>query len=95
MACRVGLFAKVDQRRAIREYLHGLLVPRERNKTLTGLAGTEPVVGAQAAVSATSLICGEISLVCGGTATLLYLTELTSRQPQGVGTIGGRPSIAA
>jgi hypothetical protein len=42
------LFAKVAQRRAIREYLHGLLLPRERNKTLTGLAGTEPVVGAQA-----------------------------------------------
>ncbi len=38
----------VAQRRALREYLHGLLLPRERNKTLTGLAGTEPVVGAQA-----------------------------------------------
>ncbi len=42
------LFPNVAQRRAIREYLHGLLLPRERNKTLTGLAGTEPVVGAQA-----------------------------------------------
>ncbi len=41
-------FASVAQRRAIRDYLHGLLLPRERNKTLTGLAGTEPVVGAQA-----------------------------------------------
>src|SRR5690348_62152 len=41
-------FASVAQRRAHREYLHGLLLPRERNKTLTGLAGTEPVVGAQA-----------------------------------------------
>lgn len=40
--------ASVAQRRALREYLHGLLLPRERNKTLTGLAGTEPVVGAQA-----------------------------------------------
>jgi hypothetical protein len=29
-----------------REYLHGLL-PRERNKTLTGRAGTEPLRGAQ------------------------------------------------
>jgi SRSO17 transposase len=38
----------VAQRRALREYLHGLLLPRERNKTLTGLAGTEPVLGAQA-----------------------------------------------
>jgi SRSO17 transposase len=40
-------FASVAQRRALREYLHGLLLPRERNKTLTGLAGTEPVVGVQ------------------------------------------------
>jgi len=41
-------FASVAQRRALREYLHGLLLQRERNKTLTGLAGTEPVLGAQA-----------------------------------------------
>ena len=41
-------FASVAQRRACREYLHGLLLPRERNKTLTGLAGTEPLLGAQA-----------------------------------------------
>src|SRR3954470_16435355 len=37
------------QRRALREYLQGLLLPRDRHKTLTGLVGTEPVVGAQAA----------------------------------------------
>jgi hypothetical protein len=43
------LLPTIAQRRAIRAYLHGLLLPRERNKTLTGLAGTEPVVGAQAA----------------------------------------------
>jgi len=30
-----------------REYLAGLLAPRERNKTLTALAGAEPVTGAQ------------------------------------------------
>ncbi len=40
--------ASVAQRRALRDYLHGLLLPRERSKTLTGLAGTEPVLGAQA-----------------------------------------------
>src|SRR3954468_20913637 len=40
--------ASVAQRRAVREYLQGLLLPRERNKTLTGLAGTEPDLGAQA-----------------------------------------------
>jgi hypothetical protein len=42
-------FSSLAQRRAFREYLHGLLLPRERTKTLTGLAGTEPVLGAQAA----------------------------------------------
>jgi SRSO17 transposase len=41
-------FARLAQRRAFRDYLHGLLLPRERNKTLTGLAGTEPDLGAQA-----------------------------------------------
>ncbi|MFJ8312814.1 MULTISPECIES: hypothetical protein [unclassified Streptomyces] len=35
------------QRRGFREYLAGLPLPRDRNRTLTGLAGTEPVVGAQ------------------------------------------------
>jgi hypothetical protein len=42
------LFASLAQRRAFRAYLHGLLLPRERNKTLTGLAGTAPGLGAQA-----------------------------------------------
>jgi hypothetical protein len=41
------LFGTLAQRRGFREYLQGLLVPRERNKTLTALAGTEPIVGAQ------------------------------------------------
>jgi SRSO17 transposase len=41
------LFASLAQRRGFREYLTGLLLPRERNKTLTALAGAEPVVGAQ------------------------------------------------
>jgi hypothetical protein len=36
----------VAQRRGFREYLTGLLAPRDRNKTLTGLAGAEPVAGA-------------------------------------------------
>ena len=40
-------FESLAQRRAFREYLAGLLLPRDRNKTLTGLAGTEPVRGAQ------------------------------------------------
>ncbi len=41
------LFAKRNQRDAVRRYLEGLLVPTERNKTLTALANTEPVRGAQ------------------------------------------------
>src|SRR5262245_26913645 len=40
------LFGSLAQRRGFREYLGGLLVPRERNKTLTALAGAEPVAGA-------------------------------------------------
>jgi hypothetical protein len=34
-------------RQGFREYLAGLLAPRDRNKTLTALAGAEPVAGAQ------------------------------------------------
>jgi SRSO17 transposase len=41
------LFSQLAQRRSFREYLQGLLLARDRNKTLTGLVGTEPVVGAQ------------------------------------------------
>src|SRR5512134_2238299 len=41
------LFAKRNQRDAFRRYLEGLLLPAERNKTLTALANTEPVAGAQ------------------------------------------------
>ncbi len=42
------LFTRAQQRSAFRHYLAGLLLPAERNKTLTALANTEPVVGAQA-----------------------------------------------
>src|SRR5215212_2352713 len=43
------LFSVLAQREGFRAYLQGLLLPRDRNKTLTGLVGTEPLVGAQAA----------------------------------------------
>src|SRR5215207_1652243 len=43
------LFSVLAQREGFRAYLQGLLLPRDRNKTLTALVGTEPVVGAQAA----------------------------------------------
>src|SRR5260370_17407078 len=39
-------FGSGGQRGGFREYLAGLLAPRDRNKTLTALAGAEPVTGA-------------------------------------------------
>jgi DDE superfamily endonuclease len=41
------LFTSRAQREGFRRYLEGLLLADERNKTLTALANTEPVVGAQ------------------------------------------------
>jgi hypothetical protein len=46
-ACFDDLFGARAQRHAFRRYLEGLLLPAERNKTLTALANTEPVIGAQ------------------------------------------------
>ena len=45
--CFDGLFGARAQRHSFRRYLEGLLLPAERNKTLTALANTEPVAGAQ------------------------------------------------
>jgi SRSO17 transposase len=42
------LFGRVEQRRGFRTYLQGLLLPRDRNKTLTALVGAEPIREAQA-----------------------------------------------
>ena len=50
-ACFDEFFSRLAQRRGFREYLTGLLAPRDRNKTLTGLAGAEPVAGAQHAAA--------------------------------------------
>src|ERR671924_692504 len=41
------LFTSLAQRRGFREYLTGLLAPRDRHKTLTCLAGAEPITQAQ------------------------------------------------
>jgi SRSO17 transposase len=41
------LFSARAQREGFRRYLEGLLPPAERNETLTALANTEPVLGAQ------------------------------------------------
>lgn len=43
------LFHSLAQRHHFRTYLAGLLAPRDRPKTLTALAGAEPLVQAQAA----------------------------------------------
>src|SRR5215207_7398463 len=45
--CFDGLFGARAQRHSFRRYLEGLLLPAERNKTLSALANTEPVAGAQ------------------------------------------------
>jgi hypothetical protein len=42
-----NLFSARAQRDGFRRYLEGLLLPAARNKTLTALANTEPVAGAQ------------------------------------------------
>jgi SRSO17 transposase len=42
-----GLFGARAQREGFRRYLEGLLLPAERNNTLTALANTEPLAGAQ------------------------------------------------
>jgi SRSO17 transposase len=43
------LFGKRNQREGFRQYLEALLVPSERNKTLTALVNAEPIEGAQEA----------------------------------------------
>jgi hypothetical protein len=43
------LFHTRIQRQRFRDYLAGLLLPRDRNKTLTALVGAEPIVQAQTA----------------------------------------------
>ena len=43
------LFHTLAQRHGFRTYLAGLLMPRDRSKTLTALVGAEPLVQAQAA----------------------------------------------
>jgi hypothetical protein len=42
-----ALFGSLAQRRGFRACLQGLLLARDRNKTLTALAGAEPITGAQ------------------------------------------------
>ena len=44
-----SFFLTLAQRHGFRTYLSGLLLPRDRSKTLTALVGAEPLVQAQAA----------------------------------------------
>ncbi|MFI6690019.1 hypothetical protein [Streptomyces sp. NPDC050485] len=63
------LFETLAQRRGFREYLDGLLLPRDRNKTLTCLAGAEPVVGAQhAAVQRLQFFLSESTMWASSTS---------------------------
>ena len=61
------LFSRASQRQAFRQYLAGLLLPAERNKTLTALANAEPVVGAQRpAAQRLAMVPQRVDLGCGG-----------------------------
>ena len=53
------------QRHGFRTYLSGLLLPRDRPKTLTALVGAEPLVQAQAAeVQRLQFFLSEAAWVC-------------------------------
>lgn len=89
-AARFGdLFGTLAQRRGFREYLAGLLRPRERNKTLTCLAGAEPVTGAQhAAVQRLQFFLSESTwsqeAVNARRLELLLADPVTAPNPGGV-----------
>jgi SRSO17 transposase len=83
------LFSHLGQRRGFREYLTGLLAPRERNKTLTCLAGAEPVAGAQhAAVQRLQYFlsesCWDPEAVNARRLELLMAAPATAPHPGGV-----------
>src|SRR3954454_16233642 len=82
-------FGTLAQRRSFREYLEGMLLPRARNKTLTALVGTEPVVGAQAApVQRLQWFLSEsawdVAAVNAQRLALLFGTPATQPHAQGV-----------
>ncbi len=83
------LFGVLAQRAGFRAYLQGLLLPRDRNKTLTGLVGTEPVVGAQAApAQRLQFFLSESSWDAGAVnqrrLDVLWAVEALRPHPQGV-----------
>jgi SRSO17 transposase len=83
------LFGKSNQRESFRRYLEGLLLPQERNKTLTALANTEPVVGAQQPPAQTlqwflSESCWDPEALTQRRVEVLCADPLTAPQGQGV-----------
>lgn len=76
------------QRRGLRAYLAGLLLPRDRNKTLTALAGAEPLVQAQAAaVQRLQFFLSEASW--DAEAVNAQRLALLARQPALAAHVGG------
>src|SRR5437667_10301824 len=83
------LFSDVAQRRGFREYVQGLLLPRDRNKTITAVAGAEPNTQAQAA-PVQSLQCflsestWDVTQVNQQRLALLFTDPATRPHEQGV-----------
>jgi hypothetical protein len=85
------LFGKRSQREAFRRCLEGLLLPAERNKTLTALANAEPVIGArQPAVQALQWFLSESTWDAEAVTTrrVAVLRADSATAPDGA---GGRP----
>lgn len=83
------LFHSLAQRHSFRTYLAGLLAPRDRPKTLTALAGAEPLVQAQTApVQQLQFFLSEsvweADVVTARTLQLLGEEPLTASDPDGV-----------
>jgi len=83
------LFHSLAQRHHFRTYLAGLLAPRDRPKTLTALAGAEPLVQAQAAPVQQlqfflSESCWDADLITMRTLQLLGDDPLTASDADGV-----------
>jgi DDE superfamily endonuclease len=84
-----ALFGKSNQRESFRRYLAGLLLPQERNKTLTALANTAPVVGAPQPPAQTvpwflSESCWDPQTLTRRRSEVLGAAPLTAPQGQGV-----------
>jgi hypothetical protein len=82
-------FSDVAQRRGFREYVQGLMLPRDRNKTITGVAGAEPNTQAQAApVQALQFFLSEstweVPPVTEQRLALLFTDPATQPHDQGV-----------